>query len=872
MASQFTFLFTDIEGSTRLWEQFPEEMHDALTKHDEIMREAATGQGGDIFRTAGDAFFVAFERPLDAVVAAGNALVNLEKSTHPQIGVIKVRMAIYTGQARQRDNDYFGPALNRVSRLLALATGGHALMGQATADAIRDDLPTEFTLTDLGEHELRDIENPERVYQIAHPALPTTIGIKELKVPNNLPNDWTSFIGREKERYEITMLLRANSLVSLIGAGGCGKSRLALQVARENIHKFEKDGVWFVELAPVADPSLVAATIADLLGVAEEPGVPILQTLCAFVRDRQLLLILDNCEHLIETCASISDALLRASPQIKILVTSREALGIGGEKTWRVPSLSLPDPDEPATSLMESSEAVRLFVERATGSQANFELNAQNAPAVASICRRLDGIPLAIELAAARVKALTVDQISTRLDDRFRLLTGGSRTALPRQQTLRAAIDWSYNLLGEHEKALLLRLAVFAGGWTLEAAETVCAGDPIDEYEVLDLLTQLLDKSLVNAEDLGGQSRYTFLETVRQYAREKLFDSLEGISLRQKHSVYFRQIAVDAKWKFEGPELPVWVQRHTREHDNFRAALEWACNDNAVDSLWLVWGLVRFWEIKGFYSEGRQWLERALAVPGAESEEDLRMRVYNGLGNLCREMGDFSAAEQNFQAALELAIKLDYQAGIAILYNNIGILRLNLGRTPEAIDYLERSIDLCRKMGDKRNLGGALSNMCEALAFSARYDEARAAFTEALQIMKSEDDPRGTGILLMQSADLEWRCGNLDAARAAVESALPFARKIDHRIGLASGMEMLGKIAHASGDDHRAAVMFGATKALREKIGTVMPAHSIQELESQIQAVRESLGLDEFDRLNREGRMMSVNEALDYGLAKVAAT
>jgi class 3 adenylate cyclase len=477
-----TFLFTDIEGSTRLWEQQPEAMEAALARHDALAADAIQRHEGTLVkhRGEGDSLFAVFARAADAVAAAVALQQALITEPWPAQTVPRVRLALHTGDAVLRDGDYFGPAVNRCARLRAVAHGGQLLLSSATQELVRDALPEGVTLRELGEHRLRDLARPERVFQLLHPDLPADFPpLASLNtLPNNLPQQVTSFIGREKEMAEVRRLLDKTRLLTLTGSGGTGKTRVSMQVAADLLEG-EGDGVWLVELAPLADPALVPQAVATALGIREEPGKPLSQTLVDFLKPKRLLLLLDNCEHLLAACAELAEQILRHCPGVQILATSREGLNIPGETTYRLPSLSLPDPRQLPSSVegLTQYEAVRLFIDRATAAVPSFTVTNQNAPAVAQLCVRLDGIPLAIELAAARVKALSVEQINARIADMFRLLTGGSRTALPRQQTLRAAIDWSYDLLSEKEKILLRRLSVFAGGWTLEAAEQVCA-DP----------------------------------------------------------------------------------------------------------------------------------------------------------------------------------------------------------------------------------------------------------------------------------------------------------------------------------------------------------------------------------------------------------
>ncbi len=575
-----TFLFTDIEGSTRLAQQYPESIAHLLERHHAILKSSIEAHSGYIFHIIGDAFCAAFQaarEALDAAVDAQRCLVAEPWSPEP----VRVRMGIATGIAQlklsdDRPPDYSGYLnLARVQRLMSVAYGGQILLANASADLVRGELPANVSLRDLGEHRLKSLLNPERLWQVTAPGLPSDFPpLKSLNaIPNNLPLQLTSFIGREREIAEIKNLLKSHRLVTLTGAGGTGKSRLAGQVAADVLDQFH-NGVWFVELAPITDPSLIPQTVIRILGLTAEPGREPLDILKDYLADKSLLLILDNCEHLLDDSCRFADAILRAAPQVKIMPTSREALNLAGEQAYRVPSLSAPDiNDLPPIGQLTQYEAVYLFIERASLVSPKFSVTTDNAPAVAQICHRLDGIPLAIELAAARVKSMPLDAIVSRLDDRFRLLTGGSRTALPRQQTLRALIDWSYNLLSEPERLLLQRLSVFRGGCTLEAAEVVCAGEGIEPLDVADLLSKLVDKSLVS---LDEHARYRMLETIRQYAAERLIDSSQAEWARDQHLKYMVDLAEKAEPEIRGPNQIVWLDCLEAEVDNVRAAIAWA--------------------------------------------------------------------------------------------------------------------------------------------------------------------------------------------------------------------------------------------------------------------------------------------------------
>ncbi len=618
-----TFLFTDIEGSTKLWEKYPGEMELALARHDEILRQAIESHGGRVIKNTGDGFHAAFDTGIGgigAALAAQEALRELSLDV-VNAGALRVRMGLHTGEAQERSGDYYGPALNRAARLMSAAHGGQTLLSTTTADLVRDQLPDRSALRDLGEHRLRDLVRSERIFQLLHPGLPSDFPpIRTIDAfPNNLPVQLTTFIGREHEIEDARHRLRSSHLLTLIGPGGTGKTRLALQLAADVMPSFS-DGVWLAELATLTDPALVVQTVGSLFHLREQLGMPLHELLIDYLRDKELLLVMDNCEHLIEACAQLADQLLHACARLKIIASSREALGIAGEAVYRVPPLSLPQPEQLSCKDLGQCESAQLFVERASAANPRFRLTDQNAAAVAQICRRLDGIPLALELAAARVTAFSPEQIASHLDDRFRLLTGGSRTALPRQQTLRALIDWSYDLLSEGERILLRKLSVFSGGWTFDAAEAVCS-----DVNVLDLLPQLVNKSLVAVEDEGGEPRYRLLETVRQYARDKLLELGDTEATRGAHFDYFYGLAQEAAPKLRRAGAAAWVTKLQLEYDNLRAAMRWGLEERLADVLRMVPLLSYFWNRIGYEEEARNLIREALQLGAARGGSEAEM-------------------------------------------------------------------------------------------------------------------------------------------------------------------------------------------------------------------------------------------------------
>ena len=553
-----TFLFSDIEGSTRHWEDQRAAMPAALRRHDKLVRSAIEAHDGHVFKTMGDAFCAAFWRAPDALAAAADAQRALRAEDWSAVGGLRVRMAVHTGTTDEREGDYFGTTVNRVARLLAVADGGQVVVSGAAAQLLDSAMPEQMELRDLGEHRLKDIAEPEHIWQLAAPGLVETFPpLQSLESPpNNLPRQLTPLLGREEVLAEIEPLVIEHPLVSLVGTGGVGKTSVALQVGADLLDG-SGEGVWFIDLAPLRDQALVVNTTAATFGLREQGERPMLELLLQYLRPRRLLLILDNCEHLIEAVAYVADAILRAAPHVRLLATSREPLRIEGEHVYRLPSLAVP----PAGDSLTADQALKygaiaLFAQRAAAADTKFKLTDESAPIVAEICRRLDGIALAIELAAARVEVLPPRQLAQKLDERFRVLIGGSRTALPRQQTMRALIDWSYDLLSEQEQKLFRRVSIFVGGWTLEAAEAVVNDDTLDALDIVDLISSLVEKSLVvaGAEEL---LRYRLLESTRLFALEKLQQRGERDTLARRHAQWAADLADHAR---EASQTDPWAQ------------------------------------------------------------------------------------------------------------------------------------------------------------------------------------------------------------------------------------------------------------------------------------------------------------------------
>jgi predicted ATPase/class 3 adenylate cyclase len=755
-----TFAFTDIEGSTARWERDRAAMQDAVRRHDTIMRAAIAAHDGVVFKTIGDAFCAAFARPEDAVAAMLDAQRALAAEDFSAVDGLRVRAAIHTGTADERDGDYFGPAVNRVARLLAIGHGGQVLVSGVTADLVQGELPSQASLRDLGEHRLRDLARPEYVYQLVAPNLSAEFpALRSLDVlPNNLPLALTSFVGREKEIAEITDLIAQHRLVTLVGSGGVGKTRTSLQVAA-NLLDGSGDGVWFIELAPLASGDYIPSTIAQAIGIALPPEGDPVENLAHMLKRKRALLVFDNCEHLVEPAARMITTLLRGCPQVKLLASSRQGLGIAGEATYRMPSLGFPrEGDGPPMTAAGSTKftAISLFVERARAVDNRFGLTDENAPSIADVCRRLDGIPLAIELAASRVKMFSPQQIRDRLDERFRMLTGGSRDALPRQQTLRALIDWSHDLLDDRERALFRRLGIFVNGFTYEGAVAVGAGEDLDEFELFDLLGSLVDKSLVLAEPQGNAVRYRLLESTRAYASEKLDVAGERELAEARHLRYLRDRFAELWTKKERTARTAeFVEALTAELEDLRYALDAALARSAVaEGAKLLSFIEACWRDLGLDPEGiRRNEQYILALPRSESQ--LLARLSIALASLLGEYGQRTSASR---------VAMD------------------------AVAY-------ARESGDAEALGYALRGFAVEATRLRRFDDAETALAEAEALPSASRSFRQR--LLDSRALLSFFTGNFEAAVQALEQLAKEHRALGNVRGEGVARLGLAEVEHA---------------------------------------------------------------------------
>ena len=776
-----TFLFTDIEGSTRLLEQLGDDFAPVLSEHWEVLREAASMCGGVEFGAEGDAMFFAFDNASGAAAAAAACQAALADHVWPTDVDLRVRIAIHTGVAQPAFGTWVGLAVHQTARACMAGHGGQVLVSAATRELLADDLPRGSQLRDLGEYSLRDIATPQRLFQLE--AVDAPRDFPPLRTPatmvDNLPDQLTTFVGRQAEVVEVRARLTQTRLLTLTGAGGCGKTRLALEVAADVVPTFE-GGVWYVALDTLTEAVQVPAAAASAIGVVERQGQSIERALVDALRDRAALIVLDNCEHLVEACAYLVETLIRSCPKLKVLATGREELGINGEVAWRVPSLSLPKAGEPIDpTRLGQYEAVRLFIDRATRTRESFDVTAANAEAVVAICRRLDGIPLAIELAAARVAFLTVEQINQRLNDRFRLLTGGSRTAMARQQTLRALVDWSHDLLAPTEQALFRRLSVFSGGFTLEAAEAVASGGGVPEAEVLDLLGQIVRKSLVLAEPAGDADRYRLLETMREYGREKLIAADEVEDLRDRHLNYFLELSEEARPKLVGPEQADWLDRLDADHENLKLALDWALGARTHEGLSLAGNLGQFWAVRGYTTEGRRLLGKALDHAGdIEDPEALdpaeflvRLIALNNAGIMAREQGDYADARRRHEDQLELVRARNDEAQVARALSNLGSVAMQEGDAAQAGPLFEESLEIRRQLGDPRSIAYSVNNLGVLADHNGEDEKAREYFEEHLRIMRDLGDTRAVAHSLANLGMTAVAFGELDEGASMVAEA-----------------------------------------------------------------------------------------------------
>jgi predicted ATPase/class 3 adenylate cyclase len=868
-----TFLLTDISGSTRLWEEHGPAMGAALAVHDELLRTAITEHHGTVVKTMGDGMLAVFTSATDAAEAALGAQRGLRDAPWGATGPLRVRMAVHSGTAESREGDFFGQALNRDARILAIGHGGQVLLSAAATALARDRLPDGVELIDLGSHRLRDLDRPEQVFQLAVDDLPRDFpALRSLTSRrSNLPLPLTSFVGRERELAEVERLIERGRLVTLIGTGGTGKTRLMLEVAGRVAPRFE-DGVWLAELAALGDAGEVGPEIGRALGVAAMPGRDPLEQVVEFLNSKELLLVLDNAEHLIDGVARVAERVLAAAPGVRILATSREALAVSGEAIVQVPSLTCPArtagslrQEDASVADAGATEAVRLFADRAAAVLPTFAITDGNVQAVSEICTRLDGIPLAIELAAGRVSAMSPEEIASGLSDRFRLLTGGRRTAVPRQQTLHALIDWSWDLLGDTDRRLLRRLSIFVGGWTAAAAANVAGEDDADagSMDAIDGLTRLVDRSLVIV-DRGATTRYRMLETIRQYAREQLIASGEAEDIAGRHLRFFGAMADTAATEVRGPAMVDWLDRLDSEIENLGAALEWALEtdpeaairmavalldywiarvpspenaarivaaieagrrilagppeptrDQQILTVRLLGLAARKWSLSGSADIGIGWAEEAVAL--ARELGDPRARIDAMLGHTTARI--FRGARGDIRGWLDEVILESTQIGdwFSVAYATSGVA-VSLGSVDpgNVEELLALGSDAAHRSGNPHVIAMTAMGQGNMLARSGRFDEARSRLQEAIDRFAELGDERLADACRSEVAHVLRRSGELDEALALYRITIQRWVRTGNRGAVAHQLESIAFALIVQGATERAARLLGAAESLRE--------------------------------------------------------
>jgi predicted ATPase/class 3 adenylate cyclase len=867
-----TFLFTDIEGSTRLLQELGDRYAAIRDEHADIVRRAiAEGDGVEV-STVGDSFFAVFRSPVGAVRAAVAAQRGLAAHDWPPGLPVRVRMGLHTGEGISGGDDYVGIDVNRASRIADAGHGGQVIVSDATRALVEHALPGGTSLRDLGEHRLKDLAHPERLHHLVVEGLPAefppprTVDAR----PNNLPAQLTSFVGREEEIAEVRGLLDRPRLLTLTGAGGTGKTRLALQVAARVLKEF-RDGAFFVDLSSVSDPALVPSAVAGALGVPEVAGRPILDAVKDHLRDRELLLVVDNFEQVAEAGPVIED-LLSSAPKLKVLVTSRVVLSLRGEHEYAVPPLEPPDPERlPDVLTLGRFEAVQLFTERALAVQPGFRLTEENAPAVAEITARLDGLPLAIELAATRTKLLTPQQLLPRLQNRLSILTSGARTLPQRQRTLRDAIAWSHDLLDDADRRLFARLSVFRGGWTLEAAEAVCDPEGLD-LDILEGLGSLADKSLVRVTGAdGGEPRFSMLETIREFGQEELRAGGELDEVRRRHAGHFLELALEAEAHLTGDNQVEWLDRCDREHANIRAALRWAIDagqaDRAQEAAGALW---RFWQQRGHLAEGRRWLGEILAMPSGQERTPARSKALTGAGGMAWWQQDRVAAGACYEEALAIERVLGDRARIAeALYNHAFVVAGDdLG---SATRLLEESLDLFRAVGDERGVAQVLTMLVMPDAQAGEWETVVDRLEEVVAIW------RRLGERLHLAFDLLWlafaygRAARLADGWGAGLEALELFRGVDNHTGIGITFTDLAFLATWEGRHDVAIRLAGASEALKARVGGPPGAiGGLLEGDPAAEA-RAHLSEEAARRAWDEGLSMSVEEAMALARARPPA-
>jgi predicted ATPase/class 3 adenylate cyclase len=870
-----TFLYTDIEGSTRRWEEQPTAMRVAVDRHFGLLRRAVESHGGHVFRTQGDGLCAAFTTAPSAVAAALDGQLALGAQAWPGGAALRVRMAVHSGAADVQDGDYVGACLNRVGRLLAIGHGGQTLLSRTTYDLVREAPPAGARLRDLGEHRLRDLATPEQVFQLQAEGLiadfPPLASLDSFRT--NLPAQATPFVGREREAAAVRERLARPDvrLLTLTGPGGTGKTRLALAVAAEAVDRYA-DGVFFVGLDPIRDPALVLPTVARTLGLAEVAGQSALATLAEHLRYRQMLLVLDNFEQVLAAGGGVAQ-LAAACPRVKVLATSRVLLRLYGEHEYQVPPMALPDPlATPPVERLGQYDAVRLFAARAEAARRGFAVTSENAQAVVEICHRLDGLPLAIELAAARARVLPLAAILARLEHRLTLLVGGARDLPARQQTLRQTIAWSYDLLDEAEQALLRRLAVFVGGFTLEAAEVVADPDDLG-FEVVEGIGSLVDNSLLRQDDEADREpRFRMLETLREFSLERLELRSEAEQIRQRHAAYFATLVDQAEPELSKATQGAWLERLERDHDNIRRAMAALVDQGRIEgALQMAANLRHFWDRRGHHAEARQLLDMLLGLPAAAGRTAARAGALNGAGILAADAGDEDRAAALFEESGEIRRELGDQSGLAKALNNLGALAQRRGDYAAARRFFGEALAIKRSLDDAHGVAQCLTNEALVASLQGEYTTAEEKFREALDLS------RETGSLFIESVTLlNWafvaiEFGDEEEASERARAALAIWRKQGYAYGTALVLEALVALAARRAKPYLALQLAGAAQALHETLRRALPKSEQERLDRYLERVWSSVNPAEGHAAWAAGRAMQPDEAIALAVASEEA-
>ncbi len=909
-AGTVTFLFTDIEGSTRLLLDLGERYSEVLETQRRLLRAAIAESGGHEFETQGDGLFVAFSDARSALGAAIAAQRALQRHHWPEGVTTLVRMALHTGEPIVTASGYVGLDLHVTARICKVAHGGQILLSRVVQNLVANDLAPGVDLKDLGLHRLQDLAKPLQLFQVLADGLPDDyppLRTPDVR-PNNLPVQLTSFVGRQREKSEAIERLSGSRVLTMMGPGGVGKTRLALEIAAAVLDTYP-DGVWWVDLATLTDPGLVPHHVAAALRISERAARPILDALKVELKNKHLLLLLDNCEHLAGSCASLAVTLLQACPHLRLLATSRHALGLPGETQWRLPPMALPQQrliggaGPSAMLAINGYDAITLFVHRARLARQEFALNPSSAAHVIEICRRLDGLPLAIELAASRLNVLSPQELLERLDDRFRLLADARRSS--RHRALNDVLDWSYEHLSADERTLLDRLTVFVGSFSLEAAERICGPEEFRLADVMDLLDGLVTKSMVSIEELhDGSLRYRLLETMRQYGQRRLASGGDLAGRRALHAEYYMVLAEQVAPGLSGPDRRTWLDRVELEYDNLRAALAWSERSAADVGLRIGGALGIFWQLRGYPSEGRRWLEallrdspgatairaKALGVAGnlARVQDDYSVaeahyrearsiyeglgdqrgvaEILDGLGYLGWKRAEYAAAQSSLERSLALFEELEHGPGIAHALDGLGILASERGLVDRAQEYYERSLAAYRKLGDQRGVAMLLNNIGAMRYRQGEHEAARTCLEESLTIQREIGNHRGVAIALINLGHTARAAGSAKESRDTYRSAMAMLRDLGDRAGLAEIAEGLAYLVASQGGHAVAATLLGAAQALRAVIGVPIPPADRREYDRAVQTLRTALRDDALQSAWDKGRTMPIEQSLELAL------